>query len=116
MVSVKPLPPAVALAGAIDVIVGTGLLIVNGVGPELPPPGAGLNTATGLGPADAMSLAGTAAVSCVLLTNVVVSGIPWIPNWATDVVRKVVPLTVGVNEGATAVALVGGMGGIVGSG
>src|SRR5216683_212002 len=107
MVSVKPLPPAVALAGAIDVIVGTGLLIVNGVGPELPPPGAGLNTATGLGPADAMSLAGTAAVSCVLLTNVVVSGIPWIPNWTTDVVTKFVPLTVRVNDGPPAVALVG---------
>src|SRR6266478_861477 len=107
MVSVKPLPPAVALAGAIDVIVGTGLLIVNGVGPELPPPGAGLNTATGLGPADAMSLAGTVAVSCVLLTNVVVSGIPWIPNWTTDVVTKFVPLTVRVNDGPPAVALVG---------
>lgn len=106
-VSVKPPPPAVALAGAIDVIVGTGLLIVNGVGPELPPPGAGLNTATGLGPAEAISLAGTAAVSFVLLTKVVVSGIPWIPNCTTDVETKFVPLTVRVKAGPPAVALVG---------
>jgi hypothetical protein len=39
---------------------------------DVPPPGDGFNTVTLVVPAEAMSAAVTAAVNCVLLTNVVV--------------------------------------------
>ena len=47
-VRVNAAPPAVAFAGDSELTVGTGLaaLIVNAVLPEVPPPGAGLNTVT----------------------------------------------------------------------
>jgi hypothetical protein len=69
-VSVKAAPPAVALVGEIEVIAGTGLgaVMVNGELPEVPPPGAGLKTATCAVPAAAMSAAVTAACNCIALT------------------------------------------------
>ena len=54
-----PLPTA-ALLGEIELSVGAGLLIVNVLAAEVPPPGVGLNTVTGAVPAVAMS----AAVIC----------------------------------------------------
>lgn len=63
MVSVKAAPPAVALAGANDVIVGTGLLTVKFVAVDVPPPGAGLVTVTPKVPAVVISAAVIAAVT-----------------------------------------------------
>src|SRR5271156_3705051 len=45
--------------------------------PDVPPPGVGLNTVTDGVPPLAVSLAGTAAVNCVALTNVVVKAAPF---------------------------------------
>src|SRR3970040_1735616 len=66
-VRVKPASPAVALEGNKEVKLGPGLLMVRTGAFEVPPPGAGLNTVTCAVPAVARSLAGMAAVSCVLL-------------------------------------------------
>lgn len=63
MVRVKAAPPAVALVGENDVIVGTGLLTVKLLVIEVPPPGAGLVTVTPKVPAVAMSAAVIAAVT-----------------------------------------------------
>jgi len=60
--SVKPGSPEFFVVGLIAVIVGTGLLIVKVFAAEVPPPGVGLNTVTLAVPAEAMSLAGIAAV------------------------------------------------------
>src|SRR5437870_1932470 len=70
----------VPAAGAL--IVGTGGWLPGGVTMnvsafETPPPGEGLLTVTLAVPCVATSLAGIAAVSCVLLTNVVVRGAPF---------------------------------------
>ncbi len=71
-VNVSPPTPAVALVGEIEVVVGTGLLIVK-VWPLLvPPPGPALNTVTVAVPAVAMSAAVIEAVSCNGETKVVV--------------------------------------------
>lgn len=61
-VSVNAAPPAVALVGESEVIVGTGLFTVKLVAAEVPPPGAGLVTVTGKVPAVAMSAAVMEAV------------------------------------------------------
>src|SRR5580704_12575151 len=63
-VSVKPNPPADALPGDSDVIVGTGLLTVRVVAVEVPPPGVGLATVTLGVPAVAISPDVIAAVTC----------------------------------------------------
>ena len=84
-ISGHPVPggsSAVTLGGEIELSVGLGFgaLIVTraevnshqdgwrGEAPEVPPPGAGLNTVTKAVPAVAMSPAEIVAVSCVLLT------------------------------------------------
>ena len=45
-VNVNCAPPAVAQVGLIELVVGTGLLIVNVCGFDVPPPGAGFTTVT----------------------------------------------------------------------
>ncbi len=67
-VRVKADPPAVADEGLRPVIVGNGLLMVKVCAPEVPPPGAGLETVTLTVPAVVMSEAGIDAVNCVALT------------------------------------------------
>ena len=62
-VSVKLGSPAVALLGEIELIAGTGLLIVNVIGLEVPPPGGGFTTVTEAVPAVLMSDEGTMAVT-----------------------------------------------------
>ena len=60
-VSVNAGPPAVALAGDIDEIVGTGFgagLIMKLAADDVPPPGAGLRTAMFTVPAELRSDAG----------------------------------------------------------
>jgi hypothetical protein len=73
-VNVNAAPPAVALVGEIELSVGTGFVaaIVNVTEPDVPPPGVGLKTVTAAVPVAAMSLAGMAAWSWVLLMKVVV--------------------------------------------
>src|SRR4029077_4942944 len=58
-------PPAVAQAGLIAVVVGTGLLMVNLTACDVPPPGAGFTTVMDAVPELAMRAAGIVAVTCV---------------------------------------------------
>ena len=62
-VSVKPGPPAVALLGEIELIAGTGLLTVNVIAFDVPPPGGAFTTVTEAVPAVLMSNEGTTAVT-----------------------------------------------------
>src|SRR4030095_15012844 len=78
-------------------------LIVKVSALEVPPPG--FTTLTCAVPAVAMSLAGIAAVSCVPFTNVVLRAAPF--HCTTEPETKLLPLTVSVNAGPPAVALLG---------
>ena len=51
MVSVKVVPPTVAVVGERVLVTGTGLLTVKSIALEIPPPGDGLLTVTGNTPA-----------------------------------------------------------------
>ena len=62
-VSVKAGPPAVALLGEIELIAGTGLLMVNVIALDVPPPGGAFTTVTEAVPAVLMSDEGTVAVT-----------------------------------------------------
>ena len=62
-VRVKAGPPAVALLGEIELIAGTGLLTVNVIAFDVPPPGGAFTTVTETVPAVLMSDEGTAAVT-----------------------------------------------------
>src|SRR5262245_64273918 len=70
---------------------------------EVPPPG--FTTLTCAVPAALMSVAGIAAVSWVALTNVVLRAAPF--HCTTEPETKLLPLTVSVNAGPPAVALLG---------
>ena len=113
-VSVKAAPPADALVGESEVIVGTGLFTANAEFADVPPPGAGLVTVTLNVPAAAMSAAVIAAVTCVALTKVVVAAAPL--KFTTDDELKFVPFTVSVKAVPPANALVGESEVIVGNG
>lgn len=67
-----------------------------------PPEFTGLNTTTDAVPTKAISVAGTAAVNCVALTNVVTRFAPF--HCTTAVFRKLLPFTVNVNAGPPAIA------------
>ncbi len=102
-VKVNAAPPAVAEVGLRLVMLGVGALIGNAAGADgLPTELAAVMLAL---PALAIKLAGTAAVSCVALTNVVVRPVPF--HCTVAVERKPVPLTVNVNAAPPAVADVG---------
>jgi hypothetical protein len=113
-VRVKATPPLVALEGKTEVIVGRGLLTVNGEVPEVPPPGAGFVTVTLTEPAAAISAAVMDAVNFVPLTNVVVVAVPL--KFTTEDGTKLVPFTVSVKAAVPAVALVGEIEVMVGTG
>lgn len=70
-VSVEPASTVVTEAGETLVTWGAGLLIVNAVAAEVPPPGAPFTTVTCAVPAAARSAAVIAACNCVALTKVV---------------------------------------------
>src|SRR5439155_24780018 len=76
-VKVNCAPPAVAQVGLIEVVVGTGLLIVKVCAFDVPPPGAGFTTVTDAVPGFATRAAVTVAVSCVAETNVVAKAVPF---------------------------------------
>ena len=88
--------------------------MVNVCALDVPPPGLGFTTVTDAVPAVATREAGTAAVSCVEETNVVVREAPF--QRTVEVERKFVPVTVKVNWGPPAVAQVGLIEVVVGSG
>ena len=108
--------PALLLFGESVVIVGTGFdaVIVNVSVFEVVPGGSpctrafaalspgGLNTTTDAVPTEAISVAGTAAVSCVALTNVVVRFAPF--HCTVALLSKLLPFTVSVNAGPPAIA------------
>ena len=100
-----------------ELIVGTGLgplVMVKLTAFEVPPPGAGLVTVTASVPLEATPVAGMAAVSCVVLTNVVALAVP--PKLTTEVVTKFVPLTVSINPALPAAILFGEIALIAGEG
>src|SRR5712691_2646980 len=108
-VSAKSIPPAETLTGASPpigvLIVGTGTVVtVKLIGLDVPPPGSGLKTVMGKLPTAAISLARIWAVTWVALTYAVVRAAPL--NWTTELLSKLMPLTVNVNAGSPAVLLV----------
>ncbi len=115
-VKVNAAPPAVALVGDNELIVGTGFeaVIVKAAFPEVPPPGVGLNTDTCAVPAVAISAAVIAACNCVVLTNVVVRFDPF--QFTTAPLTNPAPFTVSVNAAPPAIALAGESELIVGTG
>src|SRR5215471_11135975 len=106
-VRVKAALPAFTLAGEMLAREGTGLLTVRVTTPDVPPPGAGFATVTDSDPAAAISLAGMVAVSCVLLTKVVVRLDPF--TLTTEPDMKLLPVKVRVNAAPPAFTLAGEM-------
>jgi hypothetical protein len=104
-VKVNPAEPTITLGGDSAVATGTGLSTVNVSPPEAPPPGVGFDTFTCTLPAVATSAAVMAAVTFVLLTNVVVRLLP--PHSTTAPFTKLLPLTVSVKAPLPAITLVG---------
>ena len=88
--------------------------IVNVCALDVPPPGPGFTTVTDAVPGLAIRAAVTVAVSCVDETNVVVSAVPF--QFTVEVETKFVPVTVNVNCGPPAVAQVGLIAVVVGTG
>jgi hypothetical protein len=113
-VRVKAAPPADALVGESEEIVGTGLLTANAELADTPPPGAGFVTVTLNDPAVAISVAVIAAVNWEALTKVVVAAVPL--KFTTDDELKFEPFTVSVNVLPPAKAFVGDSEVIVGTG
>jgi hypothetical protein len=91
-VIVKPDPPAVAEFGETEVTPGAGFSIEKVAEADVPPPGAGLTTVMGTVPVEVRSLAGTAAVSEVALTKLVVRAVPF--QSTTAPLTKFEPVTV----------------------
>jgi hypothetical protein len=100
-VNVKLGPPAVVALGVIALMTG-GAVTVNVTAFDPTPPD---TTVTWAVPALAMRFAGTEAVNRLLLTNVVVSWVPFHCTAAAD--WNPLPFTVSVNAGPPAVAVVG---------
>jgi len=95
---VKPAAPAVVDDGFRLAIAGMGFaaaFTVKLTAFDNPPPGAGLNTVTGIVPAMAMSAAEIEAVSCVAETKDVGRSLPF--HRTTAPLTKLAPLTVSVN-------------------
>src|SRR5882672_8107419 len=97
----KPLPvavsttlplPAATVAGVMDVSTGADAVTVSVWGPDVPPPGAGVNTVIVSVPLWAKSLASTVAVSDVALPYVVARAVPF--TCTTEVVEKLCPVAV----------------------
>ena len=106
-VSVKLLPKAKTGFGEMLEMVGTGLLTAKLSVSETPPPGPGLATLIESSLAVARSEAGMAAVNRVPLTNVVGRVAPF--TRTTEVLTKLLPVSVSVNPPLPAMTLVGDM-------
>jgi hypothetical protein len=98
-VRVNPGLPAPVADGAVKVITGAGFAPAartpNGRMPEVPPPGADVITDTEAVSADVTSLAGTVAMSSLLLTKVV--GRELANQCTTELGENELPVTVMVN-------------------
>jgi hypothetical protein len=97
-----------------ELVITGGAAIVNVCAFEVPPPGVGFTTVIAAVPAVATREAGTAAVSCVEETNVVVSAVPF--HLTVEVETNRVPFTVNVNPLPPAMAQVGLIEVVVGTG
>jgi hypothetical protein len=104
-VSVRPALPAAALAGDRLLATGTPAVTAKFTEPDVPPPGAGVNTVTGIARGAARSAAEMAARSCVALTNVVVRSAPF--QRTTEEATKPLPFTVRLVAPAPARAALG---------
>ena len=104
-VNVNAGPPAVTLDGEMLLITGAAGVMVNVTALEAGPDG--LAKVICADPGCAVSVAGTPAVTCVPLTKVVVSAVPFNDTTAPD--TKPVPFTVNVNAGPPAVTVAGEM-------
>src|SRR3970282_477611 len=113
-VNSKAASPAPLLVGRMLVSVGSGLFTVSVLGLELPPPGRGLNTGIASVLADWRSVAGICARNSVLLITVV--GRLLLLHCTTELLLKLVPITVNSNAGSPTTLLVGGLGESVGAG
>lgn len=102
-VSVKPGPPAIALAGETEFSAGTGVVVRKLKAFEVAP--LGVLTLMDSVPGLAMDAAGTDAVSCVVAAKTVVSGEPFQSIVSPEI--KLFPLTVNVKLADPATALDG---------
>lgn len=98
-------PPGGTYRGEIALIAGAGLFTVNDAWVDVPPPGAGFSTVIALDELPAISAAGTTAVNCVALTNVVLSDVPF--HSAVELEMNPDPVIVTVVFADPAVELVG---------
>ena len=104
-VNAKAAPPAVPLVGAIDEIVGGGLVTAKLTATEVPPPGAGFVTVTGTFPTAVRSDASIGAVIWLEFTNVVAFVTPL--KLTVEPFTKPLPFTVSVNPPLLTTALEG---------
>jgi hypothetical protein len=104
-VSVSPVLPAGVLVGDSVPATGTGAVTEKLTLPDVPPPGAGVETLTGTDPGVARSAAVMAARSRVALTKVVVRSAPF--QRTTDPATNPVPFTVSVKAAPPTEALAG---------
>jgi hypothetical protein len=88
--------------------------MLNGSAPDVPPPGAGLNTVTLTVPIELTSLARICALIEVRLPYVVVLGDPF--HRTTEPLTKFVPVTVSVTAPLTVVTKLGDKAAITGTG
>lgn len=95
-VRVRPFAPTFVEDGLIAEIVGDGFAVAKSAATDVPPPGLGLVTVMLADPAAAMLGAGTAALSCVEDTNVVVRLVPF--HCVVEFETKLDPFTVRVND------------------
>src|SRR5580765_4714322 len=104
-VTVNADAPAVTLDGDSDSTPGSGFATVNAKSPDVPPPGAGVDTDTCAVPVAATSDEGITACNWLPLTNVVARAAPF--QRTTDALTNPLPFTVTENVDAPAVTLAG---------
>ena len=112
-VSVNADPPAVVEVGEMELVVGTGLLIVSVCALDVPPPGVGFTTVMEAVPAATISAAAIVAVKVVLEIKMVV--LPEPLKLTVDDESNPVPFTVKVNCAPPAVVEVGEIEMVVGT-
>ena len=86
--------PAVTTDGEMELITAAGLLMVNVLIMDVPPPGAGVKTVMAAVPALTTLPAGTVAFSWVLFIKMVESAIPF--HCTTEVLAKLLPMQINV--------------------
>jgi hypothetical protein len=106
--------PAVTVCGEMAVTAGVGLVTLNVIVPEAPPPGAGLDTATISAALPATSPAGSVAFSSLELTTVVASGEPF--QWIKEDGTKPLPVKSSATGPDPAITLAGVTAFTIGSG